>query len=105
MHTTIKLTDQNAEHKVSFLQVYQWLQENLGPRLAWRSTQVTGRGWTIETTSMLMNCLIVNIDDSSQAMMFILRFGGEIIPPEEWLDYGARCGITPVSFEFRGEDL
>ena len=83
MHTTIRLTDQNAEHKVSFLQVYQWLQENLGPRLAWRSTQVTGRGWSIETTSMLMNCLIVNIDDASQAMMFILRFGGEIIPPED----------------------
>ena len=83
MDTTIKLTDQNAEDKVSFLQVYHWLQENLGPRLAWRSAQVTGRGWTIETTSMLMNCLILHIDDPSQAMLFRLRFGGEIIPPED----------------------
>jgi hypothetical protein len=30
-----------------------------------------------------MNCLILHIDDPSQAMMFILRFGGEIIPPED----------------------
>jgi hypothetical protein len=83
MHTTIKLTDQTAGHKVSFLEVYQWLQSNVGPKLAWRSVQVAGQGWTIETTSMLQNSLVVNIDDPSHAMMFRLRFGGEIMPPED----------------------
>ena len=45
--------------------------------------QVAGQGWTIETTSMLHNSLVVNIDDPSHAMMFRLRFGGEIMPPED----------------------
>jgi hypothetical protein len=83
MHTTIKLTDQNAEDKVSFLQVYHWLLDNIGPRLSWQSMQVTGEGWSIETTSMLNNCLIINITDPAQAMVFRLRFGGEITVPND----------------------
>jgi hypothetical protein len=83
MHTTIKLTDQNAEDKVSFLQVYHWLLDNIGPRLSWQSMQVTGEGWCIETTSMLNNCLIINITDPAQAMVFRLRFGGEITVPND----------------------
>jgi hypothetical protein len=32
---------------------------------------------------MLNNCLIINITDPAQAMVFRLRFGGEIIIPED----------------------
>jgi hypothetical protein len=83
MHTTIKLTDTNAQKHISFLEVYHWLLENIGPRLSWQSVQVTGQGWSIETTSMLNNCLIINITDPAQAMVFRLRFGGEITGPND----------------------
>lgn len=83
MHTTIRLTDENSVGKVSFIEVYHWLLDNIGPRLAWRAVRVTGQGWTIETTSMLLNYLTVNIQDPAKAMLFMLKFGGEIMPPED----------------------
>lgn len=91
MHSTIKLTSENSTaSKVSFMEVYRWLQDNIGPRVSWRSVRVTGQGWTIETTSMLHNSLVVNVQDNAKAMLFMLRFGGELVPPEdldwEWLN-------------------
>lgn len=83
MHTTIKLTDENSVERLSFIQVYNWLQLNIGPRLAWRAVRIMGHGWTIETASMLLDHLTVNIQDPSKAMLFMLKFGGETMPPED----------------------
>lgn len=79
MPTTIRLTHPT----VSFLKVYTWLQKNVGPRLKWSLSRISGQGWSMDINRFLNDKLILVIDDKDKALMFVLIFGGDIVGPED----------------------